>query len=156
MKVGQLAEILMTNERNEIRDGLAQVNVDSVIEILKAISFNRPENSNPSILFAWSSDLISDVLAFTTLSSHNMALLTGLCTLQVIRTASLLDIPLVILVRGKRPSEEMIEFAKKSSIILLGCEKSMFYASALLFNAGVRPLDSDDEFRFHQNSTVTI
>ena len=49
---------------------------------------------------AFGSDMMSDALAYA--DSHTI-LLTGLCNLQVLRTAEMLDIPVILFVRGKQP-----------------------------------------------------
>jgi hypothetical protein len=50
---------------------------------------------------AFASDLMSDVL---TLKNDNLVLITGLATLQTIRTAEMADINCIIFVRNKKVS----------------------------------------------------
>lgn len=64
--------------------------------------------------------------------------LTGLCNLQVIRTAEMLDISHIIFVRGKRPADEMLQIAKDSGICVLATRLTMFDSCGLLYAAGMR------------------
>jgi CRISPR/Cas system-associated endonuclease Cas1 len=86
---------------------------------------------------AFSSDLMSDVL---TLKNDNVVLITGLATLQTIRTAEMADINCIIFVRNKKVSQEMIQLAIESGIDLIECKYSMFRTSGLLFKSGLNPV----------------
>ena len=79
-------------------------------------------------------DLLSDVLAFTKSASM---LMTGLIHSQVIRTAEMLDLNAVIIVRGKGPDEEIIQLAKEKEIPLMRTHLTMFVAAGRLFSAGL-------------------
>jgi predicted transcriptional regulator len=65
-------------------------------------------------------------------------LITGLATQQSIRTAEMLDINVVLLVRGKSPSEKVVQLAKESQIILLSTNYTMFNVSGHMFNDGIK------------------
>ncbi len=86
---------------------------------------------------AFASDLMSDVL---TLRNDNVVLLTGLATMQTIRTAEMADINCIIFVRNKKVSQEMVELANESGIDLIECRYSMFRTSGLLYQAGLKPV----------------
>ncbi len=77
-------------------------------------------------------DLMSDVLS---LSRPGMLLLTGLATLQSVRTAAVSDLKAVVLVRGKRPDREMVSLASQKGIPILSTPLTMFEASGVLFQA---------------------
>ncbi len=96
-----------------------------VSEILEAEVLVGEENPNLEIKMVCGADLLSDVLAFTKSES---LLLTGLTHPQVIRTAEIAEIKAVCFIRGKRPSDETIELAKKSNIPLL-CTSLLMYES---------------------------
>ncbi len=85
---------------------------------------------------ACGSDMMSDVLAYV---KHQAVLLTGLVNPQVIRTAVMMDMRCIVFVRSKQPSEEMIELAKESDIVILTTEKRMFEACGLLYSNGLAP-----------------
>lgn len=71
------------------------------------------------------SDLLSDVLA---LAKDNYLLLTGLTSLQVVRTAELTGAAAVAFVRGKVPSQEAVGLARSHEIPLFITPLSMFEA----------------------------
>jgi predicted transcriptional regulator len=78
---------------------------------------------------------MSDVLAYT---EEETVLLTGLCNNQVIRTAEMLDLKSIVFVRGKRPTEEIIEMAKEDDILILRTEHTMYSASGILYSKGLQ------------------
>lgn len=84
--------------------------------------------------FGCASDLMSDVLAF---SRAGAILMTGLANLQTIQTAFIAEISAVVLVRGKRPSKDMIDMAKEKRIPLLGTPYSMYEACGILYRKGL-------------------
>jgi len=90
-----------------------------------------------SINSAFASDLMSDVLAFV---NEDTALLTGLVNNQVIRTAEMLDLRTIIFVRGKIPSEEVVNLAKEREMNLLITNFTMFEASGVLYKNGIEAL----------------
>jgi predicted transcriptional regulator len=77
-------------------------------------------------------DLMSDVLA---LSRPGMLLLTGLVSVQVVRTAIVADLCGVVFVRGKVPGSETIALAREARLPLLRTERSLFEAAGLLYGA---------------------
>ena len=83
-------------------------------------------------LFA--SDMMSDVLACP---DEIHCLITGLINQQVIRTADMMDIPLVIFVRGKRPADEVVEMAHQRDMVIMSTQCRMFTACGRLYSAGL-------------------
>ena len=92
------------------------MNIHEIAKLLKATTHHVPEGSDIDITHAGASDLMSDVLAYV---AQDILLITGLQGPQVIRTAALLDISAVLFTRGKTPTSEIIEEAKKSNIAFL-------------------------------------
>ena len=86
------------------------------------------------ILTACGADLMSDVLAFT---KGKSLLLTGLTNPQVIRTAEMIDLSVVIFVRGKIPPQETINLAKQKELPLLVTDKPLYEACGLLYKYGL-------------------
>lgn len=68
-------------------------------------------------------DLLSDILAY---SKEDYVLLTGLTSLQVVRTAEITGAIAIVFVRGKLPSPEAIGLAKSHHIPLLKTDELMF------------------------------
>jgi predicted transcriptional regulator len=77
-------------------------------------------------------DMMSDVLA---LSRPGMLLLTGLVSMQVIRTAVVSDLCGVVFVRGKLPGKDILELARDSNIPVLNTAMTMFQAAGVLYEA---------------------
>lgn len=77
-------------------------------------------------------DLMSDVLA---LSKPGMLLLTGLVSVQVVRTAIVAELCGVVFVRGKMPSQEIIALAREARLPILRTEHTLFEAAGLLYGA---------------------
>ena len=86
---------------------------------------------------AFSSDLMSDVL---TRDYDKTVLITGLSTLQAIRTAEMSDINHIIIGRNKQVTTEMVDLALESEIVLLKSEYSLFRISGILFKAGIKAM----------------
>jgi hypothetical protein len=87
---------------------------------------------------AFASDLMSDVLTINT--SKRIMLITGLANLQTIRTCEMSEIKLILFVRGKKVSEEMLELAQENEMVLIETPLSMYRTSGLLFNLGLAPV----------------
>ena len=67
----------------------------------------------------FASDLMSDVLAYGRKTS---VLVTGLCNVQIIRTAEMMDCCCIILARNKVANEQMISTANDLGICLISSE----------------------------------
>ena len=86
---------------------------------------------------AFASDLMSDVL---TLGDNNPIILTGLCNLQTIRTCEMGNLDIIVLVRRKKASPEMIEMAEEEGMVVMECDYSMFKSCGILYEAGMKPI----------------
>ncbi len=75
-------------------------------------------------------DLMSDVLVD---SRPGMLLLTGLATVQAIRTAAIADLSGVVFVRGKWPPAGAVELAREKTVPVLVTGRSLFDAAGTLF-----------------------
>lgn len=84
--------------------------------------------------YAFSSDMMSDVLAFAT---DHSALITGLCNPQVVRTAEMLDIVCIIFVRNKIPDQNILTLAEEKEIVILCTGHGMFTACGILYSNGL-------------------
>ena len=108
--------------------------LSDVKEILNADVIVGEEHLDLEVKTAFGADLMSDVLAFAKAGS---LLLTGLTNSQVIRTANILDIAAIILVRGKKPSTETINLAKELKIPLLTTKYILFETAGRLYAKGI-------------------
>lgn len=93
------------------------------------------ENMDMDIKVACGADLMSDIMAFA--CSSNEAMLTGLVNPQAIRTAELMDVKVIIFVRGKIPTDYMLEMGRDKGICILGTSLPMFTACGILYQGGV-------------------
>lgn len=109
--------------------------IQDVKDILGARIISGEDNLTKEVHNACGSDMMSDVLAFV---KDQSVLLTGLCNPHVIRTAEMMDIICIVFVRGKRPTQEMIEMAKQRGIVLLATGHRMFCACGKLYERGLR------------------
>ena len=108
--------------------------LSEVKEILDAKVFVGEEKLDMEVKTAFSADLMSDVLAF---AKEDSLLLTGLTNPQVVRTADMLDIAAIILVRGKTPPEETVQLARELNIPLLSTRYILFETSGRLHARGI-------------------
>ena len=85
---------------------------------------------------AFASDLMSDVLTL----KDTPVLVTGLCNVQTIRTCDMATLDIVVFVRNKKPTADMVELAEDNDMVLIATSYSMFKTCGLLFDAGIQPL----------------
>jgi predicted transcriptional regulator len=83
---------------------------------------------------ACGSDMMSDVLAYV---KDQAVLITGLVNPQVVRTAMMMDMRCVVFVRGKRPTQEMVELANENHIAVLVSGYRMYEACGKLYAGGL-------------------
>jgi predicted transcriptional regulator len=108
--------------------------LSEIIELLDAEVHTGTDKMSISVKSACGADLMSDVMAF---SKENAMLLTGLINPQVVRTAEMMDIQVIVFVRGKKPTPVMRELAAEKGIVLLSTSLSMFSACGVLYKAGI-------------------
>lgn len=100
--------------------------IDGEILVLPAV--------NVEVDCAFAADLMSDILIF---AHPQMLMITGLTNSQTIRTAEMADIPVILFVRGKRPSDVMLALAEEIGIGILFSPHTMYETSGLLYQAGL-------------------
>ena len=108
--------------------------LNQVMEVVNAKVYTDVPFSDIEINAACGADLMSDALAF---GENKGLLLTGLNNPQSIRTAEMMDISCVILVRGKEPDESLIKLANEKDIVVMKTDYSMYTACGLLYKAGL-------------------
>ena len=109
--------------------------IREIQQALQAKLLSSEEMLDRQIDGACGADLMSDVLAS---NKHNTLLLTGLCTLQSLRTAEMADIIAIVFVRNKVPDESMLELAEQLDIAVLTTRLPMFEACGRLYATGLR------------------
>jgi len=108
--------------------------LDQVMEILKAKVCTDVPFDDIEINAACGADLMSDALAF---GDNKGLLLTGLNNPQSVRTAEMMDVHCVIIVRGKTPNEALIKLANEKDIVIMKTNYSMYTACGLLYKGGL-------------------
>ena len=111
--------------------------ITDIIQLTGARHVSGNETEKHNIKYAFSSDLMSDVL---TLDTEHILLITGLANPQLIRTAEMADIEVVLLARGKKATPEMIKLAEEVGLVLLETSFSIFRVSGILYENGLSPV----------------
>lgn len=111
--------------------------LSEIVSQIDGIVLAGEDKLDEDFTYAYSADLLSDVLALT--QGHTL-LITGTVSPQVIKVSAILGITAVIFIRGKMPSQEVLDAAKKRlSIPLIFTKKTMFETSGILYQNNVRP-----------------
>lgn len=108
--------------------------IKEIKELLSAELLCGEESIGNEVFSACCSDMMSDVLAYV---KDQGVLLTGLVNSQVVRTANMMDMMCIVFVRDKVPSDEIIELAKESGIVLMKTALRAYEACGILYDAGL-------------------
>lgn len=109
--------------------------IAQIKECLDAESLCNHDLMDVDIETACGSDLMSDVLAFV---KDKTVLLTGLTNPHVVKTAEMLDVRLIVFVRGKHPTSDILEMAIEREIVLMRTDMTLFEACGKLYMNGLR------------------
>ena len=109
--------------------------ISKIASLLKAEISAGEDKLDTDVYSACGSDMMSDVLAFV---KEQAVLLTGLVNNQVIRTCHMMDIRCVIFVRGKTPSEDIINLAAENGMVIMSTKMRMYSACGILYKNGLR------------------
>ena len=108
--------------------------IREIAERIDAVVYAEPEQMDEDMNGAFGSDMMSDVLA---VAEDRDVLLTGLLNPQIVRTAHMLDMSCIIIVRGKTATEEIKRLAADNQIALLETKLTMYEASGKLYEGGL-------------------
>ncbi len=108
--------------------------IKEVIKLLDAQVLAGSDFLGDEVFSAFGCDLMSDVLAFV--DNHTL-LLTGLTNLQVVRTAEMMDMRVIVFVRGKKPDSELLKLAEKKDMVILATELPMYPSCGILYSNGL-------------------
>ncbi len=108
--------------------------IREIKDLLDAELISGEDLLDDEVFSACASDMMSDVLAFV---KDQGLLLTGLVNPQVIRTAEMMDMRCIVLVRGKKATADMAKLAEASSIALMESASRMYDACGILHTAGL-------------------
>ena len=112
--------------------------LSEIVKALDATLLTGEDKLNKNITRCGASDLMSDVLAAV---SEDCVLLTGLTTVQVIRTAMVAGVGAVVFVRKKQPPQQVIDMAREQGIPLVSSPYSMFVSCGRLHACNLTGLD---------------
>jgi predicted transcriptional regulator len=108
--------------------------IGEIKELLCAEILCGEEHLENEVFYAFSSDLMSDVLAYV---KGGTLLLTGLTNNQVVRTAEMADLNAIIFVRGKRPEPEIVAMAMENNMTVMLTKDTLYTASGKLYCKGL-------------------
>ncbi len=109
--------------------------IGEIADILAGEIICCSDKAHTEVHSACASDMMSDVLAFV---KDQAVLVTGLCNPQVIRTAEMMDMKCVVLVRGKRPDAVMVGLAESKGIVIICTDERMFPSCGKLYSEGLK------------------
>ena len=112
--------------------------ISEIVDALEATVLIGDDHLENEITTCGASDLMSDILAGL---SEGCILLTGLTTVQVIRTAMVAGVGAVVFVRGKTPPQEVIDLAEEQNLPLISSPYSMFVSCGRLHTINLTGLD---------------
>lgn len=108
--------------------------IEEIADLLQARTHTVSHDRSLDIRSACGADLMSDVMAY---SKENAMMITGLMNPQVIRTAEMMDIRVVVFVRGKKPQDTIVALAEEKGIAVLSTELPMFSTCGRLYQHGL-------------------
>ena len=108
--------------------------INEINELLGARVVTGEDMLENNVYSACCSDMMSDVLAYV---KDQGVLITGLVNPQVIRTANMMDMVCSVFVRGKTPTEEMVELANECGITVMRSTLRAYEACGLLYSGGL-------------------
>ena len=108
--------------------------ISTIKDLLEADVICNEELLGKHVYSACGSDMMSDVLAYV---KDQAVLMTGLVNSQVVRTAEMMDMVCIVFVRSKTPTDEMLELARESGIVMMSTNMTMYTASGKLYSNGL-------------------
>ena len=112
--------------------------ISEIINALEATVIYGNDHLEKEVTRCGASDLMSDILAGL---SDGCILLTGLTSVQVIRTAMVAGVGAIVFVRGKTPPQEVIDLAREQELPLISSPYSMFVSCGRLHACNLTGLD---------------
>lgn len=111
--------------------------IEEIIKTVNAEVLQEVGNWDANIKYGFAADLLSDTLFVISREEESILLITGVTNPSVVKTAKILDIPVVLIARGKPVEKETIELARKEKIIILRTPHIVFVTCGLLYKAGL-------------------
>lgn len=108
----------------------------------KPIFIGSPQLLDKEYNNCFASDLMSDALAMISNEDNSTVLLTGCCNVQSLRTAEMLDLDLIIYVRGKILDSDILEMAKDLRCNVYTTQFTLFDACGILYSHGLKGINA--------------
>ena len=109
--------------------------ISDMVRVLNARVLRGGDKLDTPVYTACCSDLMSDVLAFV---DEKTVLITGLTNPHVIRTSEMLDLKCLVFVRGKVPTDDILDSAEEQGLVVITTKLTAFSACGLLYDLGLR------------------
>jgi predicted transcriptional regulator len=109
--------------------------LSEIMELLECELLTDGAELSIDITDVVASDGMSEILAF---ARSDELMVTGLANIQSIRTADIANVSAVIYCRGKRPANNVIEFAERKKIPVLATKMVIFDICGLLYAKGLK------------------
>lgn len=111
-----------------------------VVDLLGANVLTEDPNNYLELNSAFSSDVMSDVIAY----SHDKSILiTAIIDATALRTADLMGISCVIFIGTSNPDDELIELANSLGLTIVKSPLSMYVTCGLLFSNGLQGMGQE-------------
>lgn len=118
--------------------------ISKLAEILSAEILTKNTDQETEINFAFSCDLMSDALMILRNVDISVCeegvLCTGLVTVQGVKTAEMLDIKTIVIVRGKTVNDVVIKEAENAKINMLRTPFTMFKTNGIMYQNGIKEI----------------
>jgi serine/threonine-protein kinase RsbT len=128
------------------------VEIRTIKDALAAAVIESEDRLDTSVEHIYASDLMSDVLAF---GKPNSLLLTGLATQQAVISAHMAEFKAVVFIRGKKPKDGSMKFARDNHLVLLLTELDMFDA-CIRIDAALKGTLRDPNSHITEDSPVEV
>ena len=109
--------------------------IQDMVRILNARVLLGEDKLDTPVYTACCSDLMSDVLAFV---DEKTVLITGLTNPHVVRTSEMLDLKCLVFVRGKVPTQDILDSADEQGLVVITTKLTAFSACGMLYQEGLR------------------
>lgn len=119
--------------------------ISEIANLVEGEILTKASKDDVDIQGGFAGDLMSDVLASIQPES---LLVTGLNNPQVIRTALIADVRLVIIARGKVPSPEMLDLANADKMPIISSPLGVFEISGRLMANDI--ISFEEDFKLHK------
>lgn len=114
--------------------------IKEVVELLSAREIYIADESvyDKNYDKGFSTDLMSDALTLLRDETEDVLFITGLSNVQSLRTAEVLDLDTILLVRGKPLDKNIMAMAKELHINLFQTDETMFKVCGKLYESGMK------------------